>query len=532
MRKTQFVIALALGLTILLGALPSAAELQNIKVGGEIRIRGTWWHDSFNTRFTPWLVAPRLRIPSSMMQRRPIGDAFGGQNAMSFWRWDERGADYTLVEQRTVLNVGACFTDQVAAFIELEAFDVWGEDFRSDYITGVDGRANSSDDIEVYQAFIQAEEMFGQPLRLRIGRQELVLGSGWLVGNSSAHPEFRGLSFDAIRLTYSGDSYSVDAVWSKLAETGVTEEDGDIDLYGIYASCTAVENMVFDAYWMLVRDARAIKDTNQGYFGEMVEDWLGLDDYDVTNLHTVGLRAAGQSNALDFEVEVAYQFGNAGQVGSLFVPNVYGDDSADFSEWAANLEVGYQFDIAWQPRVYVLGAYFGGEDNRDITFWDWVNPFLMPEASVSFNRLFSNKVYSNLLDEVSGLSNFWTAQVGVDLAPSESFDVNLNVAYFATLDEFAHPIPSPIYWRDYIIIFAHPFSFWTREADSDLGWEVSLKLVYRYSADLEFEAGVSHLFTGDGLTDGNYSDLNGLVFSGGTNDDDADYLYFQTRVQF
>ncbi|NIA15675.1 MAG: alginate export family protein [Nitrospiraceae bacterium] len=532
MRKTQSVIVLVLGLTLLLGALPSAAELQNIKIGGELRIRGTWWHNSFNTRATPWLVGPQLRIPSVLMQRRPIGDAYGGQNAMSFWRWNERGADYTLVEQRTVLNVHARFTEQVAAFIELESFDVWGEDFRSNYITGVDARANSNDDVEVYQAYIEASEMFGQPLRLRVGRQELVLGSGWLVGNSSAHPEFRGLSFDAIRLTYTGDSYSVDAFWSKLAETGVIDEDGDIDLYGVYASCTAIDDMTFDLYWLLVRDARAIKDTNLGLVGEWIEDWVGLDDYDVTNLHTVGIRAAGQLNAFDFEAEAAYQFGNAGQVGALFVPGVYGDDGADFGEWAANLELGYQFDIAWQPRVYLAGAYFGGEDNRDITFWQWLNPFLKSKASVSFNRLFSNKVYSSLLDEIGALSNFWTAQAGVDLAPSERFDINLNLAYFATLDEFAHPIPRPIYWRDYIIIFAHPFSFWTRETDSELGWELSLKLVYRYSDDLEFEAGVSHLFTGDGLTDGNYSDLNGLVFTGGTDNDDADYLYVQSRLQF
>ena len=68
--------------------------------------------------------------------------------------------------------------------------------------------------------------------------------------------------------------------------------------------------------------------------------------------------------------------------------------------------------------------------------------------------------------------------------------------------------------------------------DRDLGIETELTATYHYSEDLVFEAGWAHLFVDDGATDGTYVLFNGLGFSGGTSDDDADYLYLETRIQF
>src|SRR5690606_28795569 len=122
---------------------------------------------------------------------------------------------------------------------------------------------------------------------------------------------------------------------------------------------------------------------------------------------------AGTLGAFDFEAEAAYQFGDAGQVGFLFRPFTYGDDDAEFDGlWGANLELGYTFNMAYSPRVFIGGAYLDGEDNRDLTFWEWLNPFDWHDASVSFNRLFSNWEYSEFLEN-SDLSNVWVARAGV-----------------------------------------------------------------------------------------------------------------------
>ena len=366
---------------------------------------------------------------------------------LSGFSWNEEGHSISFVEQRTRLNAKADFTDDVSAFIELDSYDIWGEDFRSNYITAGDARAATADDVEVYQAYIDVKNMYDTPLSLRIGRQELSLGSEWLVGVNDSSSIFTGLSFDAIKLTYETDLASVAAFWAKLAERSPIEEDGDVDLYGIYASYLGLEDIVIDAYWMYVRDAIAWQDTGPattlgGLVGQWFEEVFGVDSYDTVTLHTFGLRGAGTMGALDFESELAFQTGDAGRIGSLFAPVLYGDDDADFSAWGANLEVGYTFDTTWQPRVFIGGAYFDGEDNRDISFVDWVAaqvwPWYDPDASISFNRLFSNWEYSEFLANTD-LSNCWLIRGGVEAMPTEKLELLLSLAYYSAVDEFEAP---------------------------------------------------------------------------------------------
>ena len=239
----------------------------------------------------------------------------------------------------------------------------------------------------------------------------------------------------------------------------------------------------------------------------------------------------GHSGTSTAEAEFAYQFGDANQVGTLFKRFAYGDDDADYSNWAMNLELGYTFDdVTWQPRLHAGLGYFGGEDNRYLYFWEWINPFKAPEASVSFNRLFSNKVYSYMIDEMAQLSNFYTINGGIELNPTEKVELNLAAAYFHVIEEFNHPIFVDI--GRLRIPLAPGLPWLTRTADSDLGWEASLSAKYAYSSDLSFEVGWSHFFVDDGLAVGNYNDYNGLLYTGGTDDDDADYFYAETKVCF
>jgi hypothetical protein len=183
----------------------------------------------------------------------------------------------------------------------------------------------------------------------------------------------------------------------------------------------------------------------------------------------------------------------------------------------------------WSPRVYIGGAYFGGEDNRDISFLDYINPFYRPDASVSFNRLFSNWEYSEFIENTD-LSNAYIIRGGVSANPTESLEVLLSVSYYETLEAF----DSPRYFTvgGFKLPLAPALSFWTQESDNYLGTEAELILTYHYSEDLSFEMGWAHLFVGDGLSDGNFSAGNGLAFNGGTGDDDADYVYFETKLCF
>ncbi len=499
-------------LMILALAHDAYAELQSVAVGGGIRIRGRHWNNSFvGGMFNPYSPT-RVR-----------GRAVGPYGVSNLFDWGGK-RDHTFVEERTVLSVKADFTDDVAVFVEFDSYEVWGEDFRSaNYLTGVDTRANSSNDVEVYQSYVELKNLFGQPLRMRVGRQAMKYGKGWLYGDSAGPT--KGISYDGVRFTYDVDDFTVDASWAKLAENMGSFGDGDIDLFALYGTYKGIEELGISLYWFYVRDD-IIPDDSPGWhpLQTLFEEMSGLNDYDTTHLHTVGTRFFGSAGGFDYDWEVAYQFGEADAAGSLFRLNGYGDDGAKFGAWATDLEVGYAFDFKCQPRLYVGGAWFEGDDHRDRSFWEYLNPFYRPEASVGFNRLTSAKAYSltwDLKGGSRGLANFYSVRTGVSASVTESVSTGLNMAYFWADETWDKPVG----------LVSSLFPWWTKESDDDLALICHLWVKYAYSEDLWIRVGWERVFPGGGMRDGNYNLRNGLI-SGGMGDDPGDYVYFDTGISF
>ena len=516
MRRSMILVAIVA--TLVITAMPAIADLQNVEVGGSVRLRYNYISDVFTT-FAGGQPVPAPRIGKAWLGKRAIGGPFNPIVA-SIYDWDGAGKDLSFVEQRTRLHINADFTDEVSAFIELDSYDTWGEDFRSsNYVTGIDGRAASVDDVEIFQAYIDANEMWGAPLRLRVGRQELSFGREFLVGNNDFAFFFTGLSFDGLRATYTMDNVTIDAFATKLAETFGDFGEGDVDFYGIYTSCTAIEDWTFDLYWLLLRDDTTLEDVPNGPVLGVIENWLGVDDYGTTDMHTIGLAARGMVAGFDVDAEVAYQFGEADTLGFTFKPFAYGDDDADYDNLGAKLDVGYAFEGSHHPHVFVGGRYYGGEDNRDITFWEWLNPFYMPEASVNFNRLFSDEIASGAFDLNKDLSNAWLVRAGVEGAITEKLRARFCVTYFESLGTFDQPVVPFLPW-------------WTQETDPALGVEAYLFMEYQYSDDLVFEMGWAHDWVDDGMADGNFVRWNGTISTAGTDDDSADYVYAGCKVFF
>ena len=535
MRTSHLVVAC---LAVLLST-PALAELQNVEVGGKIRIR--WNH------FSPEGVAGQVRPGLGLLD---FGNPVGAQ-------FSEPGNSLSFVEQRTQLNVTADFTKNVTAFIELDSYDWWGEDFRSEYITG-DERFPDGD-VEIYQAYIETRDTWGIPLRLRIGRQELQFGSEWLVGNNDTSSLFSGLSFDGIRADYLGENFSVAAFATKLSENSPIEEDSDVDFYGIYASYTGVRDMVFDAYWLFLRDGRGSRlgfpfaTPNDGLFGRIegrIENYFGVDGFEPTqHIHTWGVRFAGMRAGFDWEAEVAYQGGDAtNTIQRFFNPDPdsnlvglsnlpfggpYGDDDVDYTGLLWNAELGYTFDLKTQPRLYIGAAYFQGQDERDDTFKQWHrNTFILFEqdTELSVNRLFSDWEYSEFLDN-GNLSNAMIYRGGFSLTPMERLELLLTAAYFRADEVATSNGRLGIPWLGY-------------KSDFDLGWELGVYLSYDYTEDLVFNFGYAHFFAGDGVdrvgrfprlfprVGGNFVANNGLTRVGGVDQDDADYFFAETAIRF
>ena len=434
------------------------AELQNVEIGGSIRIRGN--HFDFG------------QVRTGLFSE--------SNNQASFW------------EQRTRLNVTADFTDDVTAFIEIDDYSEWGTDFRSDYISGIDfvGAA----EIALYQAYIQADNMWGTDLSMRIGRQEISLGSEWLVGVNDASALFTGLSFDGIRFDYTTDIFVVTGIYSKLVETFGDVFQDDVNFYAVYGSYTGLEDITIDAYWMLVSDDEA------------------MTAFDV-DIHTVGLRGAGTVGAFDFEAEVAYQFGEAELDGLFF------DADVDVDALGANVELGYTFDVAMQPRIFLGAAFFEGPEFDDGFF----GLFAGGQDTLAFNRMFSNWEYTEFFANTEE-SNMIIYRAGVSFLPTETVSLLITASYFQA-DETNQTIN---------ILGFGP------DSDDDLGIEVGVYADYQYSEDLVFRAGYAHFFAGDGSQDGQPVLFNGLGnFANGfdalffeDDADDFDYFFFEAEIAF
>ena len=139
-------------------------------------------------------------------------------------------------------------------------------------------------------------------------------------------------------------------------------------------------------------------------------------------------------------------------------------------------------------------------------------------------------MYCGAIDAFNDLSNCWLARVGVVAHPTESLDVILAATYFEILEPFDAPVHFTI--GRYRVPIAPMLSFWTQENSDELGWDTSLFIVYHYSEDVTVRLQYSRFWVGDGAAEGAFTYNNGLIFNGGVDDKDADFIAAEMSVKF
>ncbi|MFP4172647.1 MAG: alginate export family protein [Candidatus Hydrogenedentota bacterium] len=499
----------------------AAGELQSVQVGGGIRMRGRIFKNNWETTSTPGA----LRIPDELLLGRPIGP----WGARSRFAWDSRVSDYDYVEQSTRVNVRASFSHDIEGYVEFKSYHRW-EDGAGGARLG-NGAWAEGDPVhpDLWQAYVQADDFGLDGLRLRLGRQELELGKGWLISHRTG---ISHRSFDGVRLAYEREGWGLDAWAVNSRHAGLANLDGDTELYTVSGRYDAWEPAELEVYWIGARDTDRPDDTGFRPPAAWVEDWWGVNQYDTTFLHTAGARVHGATGPWDYDLELATQWGDAGGLGQHFRIRRYGDNSARFDgNWATDGELGYTAEeLAWEPRVGVGGAYYSGEDNRDITFREWLNPFHRPEASISFHRLFPAYSYGFLTDLVKGMTNFHQIRATATAHPHDQVTLDWSLAYYGVNETFDRPLSARV--GRYQIPLAPGAPFVTESSASDIGVVSHFILRYQHSPDWNVNLGWERLFTGEGLRDGNFTHRNGLEFSGGTARDNADLFYFDTSVRF
>jgi hypothetical protein len=496
MNRTFILLVIAL---IMIGVVPVFAEPPTFTFGGEIRTRGEWWEHEIV----------------------PYWDYSTGEPLYGIDYED----DVNFYHLRARFNVLAEMSRDVKGFIEFQSNTFWGAndlyysmgDSPSMYGVGryfgtspemdPQWRAYAGDprdtSVELYQAYIEADNLMGWPVDLRIGRQELVYGNELFVGNSDF---YGGLSFDAIKLMAHVGDFDVDLWKAKLVE-GFGEDDWDF--WGWYNTFHGFDNMVIEGYAFYLSDQRKLS----------WQSWEQPDDMDHI---TVGLRTAGTvANAWDYNAEAAVQYGNW-----------FG--SEDVEAWAVDTHGGYKFNTMFTP--YLGAGYSFASGDKSMTDSHYEQFFnLFGDMHGRFGEL----------DFLPSFTNVHVAQINFNATFAKDWVAGVNTYYFWlnhpyegwVMTEY-HSYPSGETDESGGDIITEEGVWKWKRLHNELAGEVDSFVTYKYSDNLNFRLVWAHLFAEDyiedfySVHDFTWKTYNGTLGVPWGKNDNLDRVYLQAQLKF
>lgn len=350
MKKQWLVMALVAGLGL---AANSFADVQNIRLSGDIRLRGYY-------------------LNGTDLDLNAQGDA-------------------QFISQRTRVTVEADLEDHVLVVVTLKAEGLWGSDNETDNTSGAGGSSSSSInrrwDLGVTEAYLQLNELFYLPATLKLGRQYLNYGHGLIL--SSVDQEY---NYDAARLVLDYYPLTIDLVGGQLVNnqgfTAASSSAGASDLLFINARYEMSDSMLKDleAYFGWV---------SQGHSGPVASPRVPPTVGGASPM-LIGLRGdLTPADALKMWFEVAYEFGTDG--------TAFG---TDLSAYIGNLGFSYSMkDSNWSPSFHANYTYAsGGGSGGRHTFRPWFD-YVEGQNGYLFSPALSNIQIFNLGASVKPYEN-------------------------------------------------------------------------------------------------------------------------------
>ncbi len=214
------------------------------------------------------------------------------------------------------------------------------------------------DEVIFDQLKITVDDVGGLPLRLTIGRQDLILGRGMIVLEGTAYDQGRGIYFDGLRGTWQQGNTTVDlfGFYSSKTDDFIVINDrnrllrrGDTLLTGIY--WTEKINPAFntDLYYM---------------YNQIRDDFVVIGDgvRDDVRLHITGGRIFGKPHDLiDYSAEFAVQRGKLRQT------------DRDMKGMMSDLRLGFLLpgNLPFSPKLNLQYTWMRGEDKTANTYKGW-----------------------------------------------------------------------------------------------------------------------------------------------------------------
>jgi hypothetical protein len=462
MKKYLFAALLIVGLVLVLA--PPQAFAQEDKpftVHGEVRMRGEY--DNNATDFDT---------------NNPVGNDGG-----VYWPY------------RVRIAVEGKFTKNVEGYIEVQSTGIGGGD-SSFLVGGLGAPANQNprwtgngafQDTGLYQGYITLNELWSKSFSLRFGRQEIVAGNKFLLGDEEwyggiSHDGLVGMwhmkkvdikawytrPFDSSSFTNGGGN-----VFGDLPPglTGLNGNGSNVDFFGGYVTFPIHKTWGIDAYAMDVND-HGLGGSWQTFGGRFFNDnWT--------------------KKGLIWNVEYAMQAGKVSSAGGVDV---------DASGKAGEALVGWNFKSKKNVhRVYGKYEYASGDDPGTTDKFEGFAPLYGDiHGRTGMGDWFQVSAFSTVVGGGVGTGfglKAWS--VGYDGHFGERHELGIAYWDYKADDDQGSP------------------------DGSNLGTDEEIWYSFNYSKNVAFQAAYAELKPGDALT-----------LSGALPDDQAKRLYGQVRLRF
>ena len=355
------------------------------------------------------------------------------------------------------------------------------------------GGAEGDDSFDLRQAYVDISDYSKCPWGLKVGRQILSYGDERLVGAFDWN-NF-GRTFDAVKLTYKTKGFTLDAFTStpvvitrnNFNQSDLfngTESNRGLIFSGIYATLDELSFGSVDLYSLFINEPRGNTANLQGAVSTTGANARHSD------FVTLGTRIKGDPkklNGLEFQGEFAYQVGDV--------------RGLSLNAFAANVGVGYNFDLPMKPRIYAEYNYASGDGNS-------------ADGDVgTFQNLFpTNHKFYGIMD-VFAWQNLHNAMLSFKVTPVKNVTAQVDYNAFWLADT------NDTWYRANGITAVRPLNARSRAASDYVGSEVDLIVTWNATKNLQVQGGYSHFFAGDYL--------KGTGFHS-----DADFGYVQATITF
>ena len=366
-------------------AVPAFAEVQNVKVSGD--------------------------IDSKMINRNnyDFNNYVSGTQDKDTW--------FTSTAR---VQIDADLTDNVSTSVRLLNERDWGSE--------AEVEAANTTEIALDLASIKMKEMFYAPLTLIIGRQNLRFGNGLVVGDPDSNDTAVNnaifaddlsvrKAFDAVKATLDYNPLVLDVIFAKISAgtIGSDRTNDDTNLSGINAAYK------FDKYNSEAEAYAFAKNTRSSL--------------DTDNIYTYGVRGSLEPiSKLVVDAELAMQKGDY----------VVSGEKLDRSAWAADIGASYAIDYKWSPKVAARYSYRSGDKTGTSGADDDTGESKYKAWDTSFedqtHGIIANQIFDNNNDGVD--SNGSTINLMASVVPLQDLTLAVDYYYFMLAQKWTDTITS------------------------------------------------------------------------------------------